>query len=119
MILKYLISTIKRRMYNTPICEIIFWAFAITIAIGISIYLINTRQYFYIYCMENHSEARSVNSSPIPIQNIQPQIVVNNYEAVHPQLLRRNFFIGIGAGVAAGVVALALIWFMSVKINCP
>jgi hypothetical protein len=109
MIFKYLILTVKRRIYNTPTYQIIFWAFAITIAIGLSIYLFNTRQYFYIYCMESQSETRLINRSSVPIQNIQPQIIINNYEAAHPQVLRGNFFIGISVGVAVGVVVFALV----------
>lgn len=127
MILKYLVLTIKRRLHNIPIYEVIFWAFAVTMAIGFSIYFLNSRQYFYVYCMENYSETRSINSSSIPIQNIQPtptqniqpQVVINNYEAVHPQVLRGNFFIGIAIGVAVGMVAFALVWAVCVKINCP
>jgi len=116
MILKYLILTIKRCVHNTPTYETIFRAFAVIIAVGFSIYFLNSRQYFYVYCMENYSETRFINSSPVPIQdtqpapiqNIQPQVVINNYEAIHPRVLRGNFFIGIAVGVAVGMVAFAL-----------
>lgn len=108
MILKYLILTIKRRVHKIPTYETIFWAFAVIIAVGFSIYFLNSRQYFYVYCMENYSETRFINNSPIPIQDTQPQVVINNYEAVHPRVLRGNFFIGIAVGVAVGMVAFAL-----------
>ncbi len=127
MILKYLILTIKRRAHNTSTHEAIFWAFTVIIAVGFSIYFLNSRQHFYVYCIENYSETRFINSFPIPIQdiqpapiqNIQPQVVINNYEAIHPRVLRGNFFIGIAVGVAVGMVAFALFWAVSVKINCP
>ncbi len=119
MILKYLILTIKRRAHNTSTHEAIFWAFTVIIAVGFSIYFLNSRQHFYVYCIENYSETRFINSSPIPIQDIQPQVVINNYEAIHPRVLRGNFFIGIAVGVAVGMVAFALFWAVSVKINCP